>query len=195
MVRWASRAAVAMAVVQIGYGVLACAFRYPEITDRPFEALWALANAGMILNIAVWLSIRVATPRLALVGGGLAIVGHLGRVAVSLVLEARPDTSADGPIVGSILFIFVGLALLGVATLRARRLAGPSAWAPLFVLAGGLLVAPLYSTQKVTHFILLGLLWGATWLYMAVVGLRHVDDAARPRPAAAMVMAGLADGR
>src|SRR5215469_14090759 len=65
MIRWASRIAVTGALIQIGYGALACVFGYPTISDRPFEALWVLANVGMIANIAVWLSIKVATPRLA----------------------------------------------------------------------------------------------------------------------------------
>jgi len=36
------------------------------------------------------------------------------------------------------------------------------------------------------HFILLGLLWGGTWMYMALVGLRHTtskaDIQAAPAP-------------
>ena len=60
--RWTSLLAVAGAAVQIGYGVLACVFRYPTISDRPFEALWAIANVGMIANIVTWLLIGVARP-------------------------------------------------------------------------------------------------------------------------------------
>jgi hypothetical protein len=184
MIRWASRIAVTGALIQIGYGVLACAFRYPAISDRPFEALWALANIGMIANIAVWLSIKVATPRLALIGGGLAILGHLIRVAGCLVIEARPDAAIDTPIVITIMLVFGGLALLGIATVRARILTGASAWAPLIVLAGGLVAAPFYSFDKVVHFILLGLLWGATWMHMALVGYRYATthSAAQPAP-------------
>ena len=178
MIRWASRIAVTGALIQIGYGALACVFGYPTISDRPFEALWVLANVGMIANIAVWLSIKVATPRLALIGGGLAIVGLLIRVAVSLVTEAQPDASTDTPIVITIMLVFTGLALLGAATLRARRLRGRPARAPLFVLAGGLVAVPFYSFDKVVHFILLGLLWGGTWLYMALVGHQHLNAAA-----------------
>ena len=149
-------------------------FRYPAISDRPFEALWTVANVGMIANIVTWLLIGVARPRAGLVGGGLAILGHLVRVAISVVILARPDASVDGPIVVSITLMFAGLAVLGVATLRAGRLSGWSAWAPLLVLAGGLVAAPFYSFDKVAHFILLGLLWGTTWLFMAWVGHRQV---------------------
>jgi hypothetical protein len=73
MARWTSRAAIASALIQIGYGLLACGYRYPTISDRPFEAFWAAANLGMIANIVTWLSIKAATGRLALAGGLLAI--------------------------------------------------------------------------------------------------------------------------
>jgi hypothetical protein len=182
MIKLAARVAVAGAVIQIAYGVLACIFRYPAITGRPFEALWALANVGMIASIIVWLALGVATRRLALVGGGLAIVGHVIRIGVSVVLEARPGAAVDPAIVAAIMAMFAGLALLGVATLRARVLTGLPAWAPLIVLAGGLVATLFYSFDKVVHFILLGLLWGATWLYLALTGYRY---AAGWRPAAA----------
>jgi hypothetical protein len=182
--RWASSVAVAGAVLQIGYGVLACVYRYPTISDRPFEALWAIANVGMIANIVTWLSIGVARRRLALIGGSLAILGHLVRIAVSVVIEARPDASVDGPIVISILLMFVGLAILGVATLRAGRLSGWSARAPLVVLGGGLVAAPFYSFDKVVHFIQLGLVWGTAWLFMAWVGRGQVTGHAGTETAA-----------
>jgi hypothetical protein len=37
------------------------------------------------------------------------------------------------------------------------------------------------------HFILLGLLWGSAWLYMALIGYRHVTAdavAGAPQPSA-----------
>jgi hypothetical protein len=77
MARWTSRVAIAGALIQIGYGLLACVYRYPTISDRPFEALWAAANLGMIANIVTWLSIKAATGRLVLAGGLLAIAGLL----------------------------------------------------------------------------------------------------------------------
>ncbi|HEV2536141.1 MAG TPA: hypothetical protein VGU21_01375 [Streptosporangiaceae bacterium] len=173
--RWASRIAVAGAALQVVYGVLACAFRYPQISDRPFEALWAIVNVGMIANLVAWLSLKVARPRPALVGGGLAILGHLIRIAVSVVIEVRPDSNVDLPIVVSIVFMFAGLAVLGVATLRAGRLSGWPSRAPLLVLAAGLIAAPFYTIDKVVHFILLGLLWGSAWLFMAWTGYRQLD--------------------
>ena len=92
------------------------------------------------------------------------------RVVISLVIEARPDVAVDTPIVVTITLSFVGLVLLGTATLRARQLTGRTAWAPLFLLAGGLVAVPFYSFDKVVHFILLGLLWGSAWLHMGPGG-------------------------
>ena len=43
----------------------------------------------MIANIVTWLSIKVATRRLALAGGLLAIAGDAFRVVISLVIEVR----------------------------------------------------------------------------------------------------------
>jgi hypothetical protein len=173
MVKSVGRLAVAGAVVQIVYGVLACIFRYPTIADRPYEVLWALANIGMIASIAVWLANRVATPRLGLIGGGLAILGYGVRVGISAVIEVRPNATVDVPIVTTIMLMFIGLGLLGIATVRAHVVTGTAAWAPLIVLAGGLIAAPFYAFDKVVHFILLGLLWGGTWMYMALVGYRY----------------------
>ncbi|MDG6106669.1 hypothetical protein Daura_28885 [Dactylosporangium aurantiacum] len=174
--KWASRVAVAGAVVQIVYGLLACVFRYPTITDRPFELLWALVNLAMIANIAVWLATRVASPVLAAIGGGLAVVGHLLRAGISLFLAFQPDAEVDTPIVATVMLMFLGMALIGIATVRAKRLTGRPAWAPLLVLAGGIVAAPFYSFDKVVHFILLGLLWGSTWLYLAAVGRRNLNS-------------------
>ena len=148
MARWTSRVAIAGALIQIGYGLLACVYRYPTISDRPFEALWAAANLGMIANIVTWLSIKAATGRLALAGGLLAIAGHAFRVVISLIIQARPDAAVDTPIVVTIMLSFAGLALLGTATLRARQLTGRAAWAPLLVLAGGLAAVPFYSFEQ-----------------------------------------------
>jgi hypothetical protein len=63
--------------------------------------------------------------------------------------------------------------VLGIATRRAHRLDGTAAWAPLLVLAGGLVAAPFYSFDRRVHFILLGLLWGSAWLHMALIGYQH----------------------
>ena len=51
------------------------------------------------------------------------------------------------------------------------------------MLAGGLVAAPFYSFDKVVHFILLGLLWGATWMHMALAGYRYATAHTAAQPA------------
>jgi hypothetical protein len=181
------------AVLQVVYGVLACVWTYPRITGRPFEAVWGLATLGMIANVLTWLAIGVARPRrLAVTGGVLAIAGFAARFVISVVIVADPHidtgtTSVAVAIPVTIVLMFGGLALLGIATRRAHRLDGTAAWAPLLVLAGGLVAAPFYSFDRLVHFILLGLLWGSAWLYMALIGSRHITAdvvAGAPQPAA-----------
>ncbi|MGA9103458.1 hypothetical protein [Aeromicrobium sp.] len=164
----AARLGRAGAVVQMVYGLLAVVFPHPRITERPFEVVWALAVAGMIATVVAWLRADAGRPRmLGLVGGGLTIVGCSIRIVVALYGLARPEAAVDLPIVISIAFMFIGLALLGIAALRSRQRTGGQRWAPLIVLAGGLVAAPLYDPAPVAHFIVLGLVWGATWFLMA----------------------------
>jgi hypothetical protein len=133
----------------------------------------------MIANVLTWLAIGVARPRrLAAAGGALAIAGFAARFVISVVIVADPrvDTGTASVAVAipvTIVLMFGGLALLGIATRRARRLDGTAGWAPLLVLAAGLAAAPFYSVDRRVHFILLGLLWGSAWLYMALVGYRQ----------------------
>lgn len=164
------------AVVQLTYGVLAVAFRYPRIADRPFEAMWAIAVAGMIATTVAWLGAGPGSPRwLGLAGGVVAITGFALRIAVSLYLLARPDAGVDLPIVASIALMFVGLALIGVAALLDHGRSGWRQWSPIVVLAGGLVAAPLYDSARVAHFVVLGLVWGATWLLMAVAARPQME--------------------
>ena len=185
--------AMAGAVLQVVYGLLACVWTYPRINDQPFEAVWGLATLGMIANVLTWLAIGVTRPRrLAVTGGALAIAGFAARFVISVVIVADPriDTDTTGVaavIPVTIVLMFGGLALLGIATRRAHRLDGAAAWAPLLVLAAGLVAAPFYSFDRLVHFILLGLLWGSAWLYMALIGYQHVTAdvaAGAPQPSA-----------
>jgi hypothetical protein len=74
---------LAGSAIQILYGALAVLFPYPAITGSLYEALWALANIGMIGGTIGWLALDLARPRwLAGLGGGLAVLGHLIRTAV-----------------------------------------------------------------------------------------------------------------
>jgi hypothetical protein len=178
--RVTSAVALTGAVLQVVYGVLACVWTYSRITGQPFEAVWGLATLGMIANVLTWLAIGVTRPRgLAVTGGVLAIVGFAARFVISVVIVADSHIDTDTTSVAvaipvTIVLMFGGLALLGIATRRAHRLHGAAAWAPLLVLAGGLVAAPFYSFDRLVHFILLGLLWGSAWLYMALIGYRHV---------------------
>jgi hypothetical protein len=189
--RLTATVALTGAVLQVVYGLLACVWTYPRITGRPFEAVWGLATLGMIANVLTWLAIGVARPRqLAVTGGVLAIAGFAARFVISVVIVADPriDTGTASVAVAvpvTIVLMFSGLALLGIATRRAHRLDGTAAWAPLLVLAGGLVAAPFYSFDRRVHFILLGLLWGSAWLHMALIGYQHgtvdaVASAAEP---------------
>ena len=177
--RLTATVALTGAVLQVVYGLLACVWMYPRITGRPFEAVWGLATLGMIANVLTWLAIGVARPRrLAVTGGVLAIAGFAARFVISVVIVADPriDTGTASVAVAipvTIVLMFSGLALLGIATRRAHRLDGTAAWAPLLVLAGGLVAAPFYSFDRRVHFILLGLLWGSAWLHMALIGYQH----------------------
>lgn len=126
-VRMTGTIALAGAVLQVVYGLLACVWRYPRITGQPFEAIWGLATLGMIANVLTWLAIGVARPRrLAAAGGVLAIAGFAARFVISVVIVADPhiDTGTASVAVAipvTIVLMFSGLALLGAATRRARR--------------------------------------------------------------------------
>jgi hypothetical protein len=172
-------AAVAMAgaALQLVYGVLAVLWPYPQIIAPAPELLWGLINLGMMAGIAAWLAIDVARPRwLALIGGGMAILGHLTRVVVAIWATMQPDANPDSvttTILASIALMFGGMALLTIGTVVGRRLSGPGRWAPGLVLATGIIAAAFYSIDKVVHFVLLGLVWGAAWLLLAYVAHRQ----------------------
>ena len=125
--RLTATVALTGAVLQVVYGLLACVWTYPRITGRPFEAVWGLATLGMIANVLTWLAIGVARPRrLAVTGGVLAIAGFAARFVISVVIVADPriDTGTASVAVAipvTIVLMFSGLALLGIATRRARR--------------------------------------------------------------------------
>ena len=165
--------AVAGAVLQLVYGVLAVVWPYPLIIAPAPELVWGVVNLGMLAGIAAWLAIDVARPRwLALIGGGVAILGHLMRVAVSIWTSIQPGANPDSvtaTILASIALMFGGMALLALATVVGRRLSGLGRWAPGLVLATGLIAAAFYSIERMVHFVLLGLLWGAAWLLLAYV--------------------------
>ena len=129
----------------------------------------------------MWLAIDVARPRwLAVLGAGIAILGHLIRVAVTIWTTVQPGADTDSvttTILASIALMFGGMALLTIGTVVGRRLSGLGRWAPGLVLATGIITAGFYSIEKVVHFALLGLLAGAAWLLLAYVAHRRASVA------------------
>lgn len=169
--------AMAGAALQLIYGVLAVLWPYPLITTPAPELLWGVVNLGMIAGILAWLAIDVARPRwLALIGGGMAILGHLIRVAVSIWTSIELGANIDSvtaAILASIALMFGGMALLAIGTVVGRRLSGLGRWAPGLVFGTGIITAAFYSIEKVVHFVLLGLLWGAAWMLLAYMAHRQ----------------------
>ena len=165
------------AALQLVYGVLAVVWPYPLIIAPAPELVWGVVNLGMLAGIVAWLAIDVARPRwLALIGGGVAILGHLMRVAVSIWTSIQPGANPDSvtaTILASIALMFGGMALMAIGTVVGRRLSGLGRWAPGLVLATGLITAAFYSIERMVHFVLLGLLWGAAWLLLAYVAHRE----------------------
>jgi hypothetical protein len=123
----------------------------------------------MVGGVAGWLALDVTrSRRVALVRGGMAILGHLLRIALSVVLIAG-SAVADGAIAATMLLVFLGIGILSVDTLRGNRLAGWQASMPLVTVAVGLVTAVVYSIDKAAHFVLLGLVWGPAWLLVGYV--------------------------
>jgi hypothetical protein len=186
-------AAMAGAALQLVYGILAVVWPYPLITAPAPELLWGIVNLGMVAGILAWLAIDVARPRwLALIGGGMAILGHLIRFAVTMWITIQPGANPDNitaTILASIPLMFGGMALLTIGTVVGRRLSGLDRWAPGLVLATGIITAAFYSIEKVVHFALLGLLWGAAWLLLAYVAHRQATKPIIPgKPAGPAVV-------
>ncbi len=65
--------------------------------------------------------------------------------------------------------MYLGLVILGVTTVRGRRLTGWRAGCPFLVVATGFVTAAVYEVDLVIHFVLLGLLWGPAWLLLSAV--------------------------
>lgn len=182
----AGRIGLAGAALQVAYGVAALIYRYPTITDPGFELVWLVVNLGMVASIIGWLAIGPSTSGHSLyVGGAVAGVGHLLRAGIAVWLIVDPAADVDPFIVSSIVLMFGGMIIVGVASLRGRRLERIAAWAPMATVVAGMVTASFYTTDKMVHFVLLGLLWGGTWLALPIIVLRHHNSpSGRPDPAA-----------
>ncbi len=165
--------------VQVIYGLLAIPFPYAESSYGWDEILWAIANVGMIAGVLGLLALDVAHPRTgARLGGALAVLGNVVRIAVSALLVARPTGDYVAPILVSILLLVVGMGAVGVTTLLGRRLQGWRAWTPLLAAGFTLIPASTYSVNLFVHFILLGL-WGIPWMLVGYVVLTSAVDRRR----------------
>lgn len=171
VVRASATACVVGAGLQLGYGVLAIVDGYPRITTDRYELLWGLIQLGMVSGIAALLALDVArSRRTAVLGAAIAAAGHILRASISLlqVTGAVDEGGGGGLIVASIPLMFVGMAILGVSVLRGAGTRTWQAWTPLATVAGGLVTAAVYDVDRTLHFILLGLLWGATWMALGL---------------------------
>ena len=172
----ASWVCLAGGMIQLIYGLLAIPFGpYTQRASTWDEALWAVANVGMIGGALALLALDVARPRwLAVIGAVLSVLGNLMRIVVSALLIIAPsggDTYVPFILI-SIAMMVLGMGMLGVATLLGKQLYGWQAWIPL--LAGGcaLIIAPTYSINLFLHFILLGI-WGIPWMLVGYVVFTH----------------------
>lgn len=172
VVRASATACVVGASLQLGYGVLAIVDGYPRITTDRYELLWGLIQLGMVSGIAALLALDVArSRRTAVLGAAIAAAGHILRASISLLQVTGvvdEGGAADGLIVASIPLMFVGMAILGVSVLRGAGTRTWQAWTPLATVAGGLVTAAVYDVDRTLHFVLLGLLWGATWMALGL---------------------------
>jgi hypothetical protein len=171
----ASLVALSGGAVQVIYGLLAIWFPFGYHAYGWDEALWAVANVGMIGGVLGLLFLDVGRPRwLARLGAALSVLGHLLRIVVSVLLIVAP-AQADASIpflLFSILLMMLGLLVLGVATLRGRQVRGWQAWLPLVVAGYVFGITPTYDGNRYLHFILLGL-WGVPWMLVGYVVLTH----------------------
>lgn len=161
------------AAVQIIYGLLSIPFPFydPNTYYGWDEALWAVANIGMIGGALGLLALDAGRPRwLAAIGAALSVLGNLMRIVASVLLITAP-ANADSYvplILSSILLMVFGMGMLGVSTLLGRQLRGWQAWMPLLAGACPLVILPTYAINLPLHFILLGL-WGIPWLLVGYV--------------------------
>jgi hypothetical protein len=161
------------ATIQIIYGLLSIPFPFydPNTHYGWDEALWAVANIGMIGGALGLLALNVARPRwLAVLGAALSVLGNLIRIIASVLLITAP-ANADSYvplILISILLMVFGMVALGVSILLGKQVRGWQAWMPLLAGACPLVILPTYSINLPLHFILLGL-WGIPWLLVGYV--------------------------
>ncbi|SRR6266498_208743 len=170
----ASLVCLAGATVQIIYGLVATRFYFWENGNEWMEALWALANVGMIGGALGLLALDAARPRwLAALGAAISVLGNLIRIVASALIIAGAGADVYTPILlSSIPLMMLGMGALGGATLLGKQLAGWRAWTPLLAVGFSLLTASTYSVNLYLHGVMLGL-WGIPWMLVGYVIFTH----------------------
>ena len=106
--------------------------------------------------------------RVPVIGAVIAAAGHILRAIISLLLVTGlvddEGAAVNGLIVATIPLMFGGMAILGVSLLRTVLACVPGGLGPPWRL----------------HFMLLGLLWGATWMALGLA-VRTWPRANRPQ--------------
>ncbi len=138
--------------------------------------IWGLANAALMGGPIGIIAYRFVPPKgTAIAGAGLTLLGNLSQIGGMICYLLLPR-SAGGQVLtplGGIL-ITLGMLVLGMTTLRGKRLPGWQSWTPLLV---GLyflvqLVAiqvPLFLRRGHPLFAPLLDLWGLFWVLLGLV--------------------------
>jgi len=171
--------AIAGAIAQLAYGVLAIAFPWPKIVSSGGEAIWIAANVGMLAGYIGW-AVVVARGRMVAVGVAIAGTGFVIRIAGALITIASPEAIAFPLVLGSIVLTLVGVAVVAVGTLRVRGARSWEAWVPAVAALVELGLVSIYSLDTLLHFVLLGLLWGAVSLVIGLIVASRALTASDP---------------
>ncbi|MDQ6694202.1 MAG: hypothetical protein M3014_07245 [Chloroflexota bacterium] len=184
-VRRAGLLCMAGGLLQLLYGLLSVPFDFARDAAGWPEGLWALVTFCTSAGVLGLLASGVArTPRVAVLGATLVLLGGLIRIVIGVRYAVLPDSTGTNSLLTllllvSILLLLLGLLPLGVTTLRGGHVTGWRAWTPLLVWGYAFLPVGVYSISRFWHFLLLGL-WGIPWL---LLGYFVFTLAAPPVPA------------
>jgi len=160
--------AISGAIAQLAYGILAIAFPWPEIVSPGGEGLWIAANVGMLAGYAGW-RLVVARSRTVTAGVAVAGIGFSLRIVAGVVTIVSPAADVLPFVLGSIALTLLGVAVISVGTVAVLGGRRWEAWVPAAAVLAELGLASMYAVDTPLHFVLLGLLWGAVSLVIALV--------------------------
>ena len=169
--------AIICGTVQIIYVLLAMVFlNSPDTYYGWDEALWIVANVGMVGAILGILALDAGNPGwLTWLGGIAAILGAFIRITAAILHISRSSWDPLPLILLSILLLLGGMLALGVAILKGNKINGWQAWTPVLVSIFGLIVTALFSVNLLVHLILLGL-WGLCWMLVGYVVISYASE-------------------